>query len=143
MIYAYIGERGWTIASLRSRFNDIGGWHTLTDEERAKHGWYPCVEVNAQYNPVTQIRSPAEFVLENNIVTATYTIWDKPESQIYNEAADEVRSKRNRLISETDWMALNDNTMSTDWIFYRQALRDITNQEGFPFDIQWPIQPSE
>lgn len=143
MIYAYIGEGGWTIASLMPRFKGIGGWHTLTDEERAKHGWYPCIEVNSQYDSVTQIRSPAEFVLENNIVTATYTIWDKPESQIYNEAADKVRSRRNRLISETDWMALSDNIMSTDWVFYRQALRDITNQEGFPFNVQWPTKPNE
>lgn len=143
MVYAYKGERGWVIASLMSRFKGIGGWHTLTDEERAKHGWYPCVEVNAQYDPVTQIRSPAEFVLADNVVTATYTVWDKLEEQVYAEVATKVRDERNQLIAETDWMALSDNTMTPEWATYRQALRDITSQEGFPYNVEWPTKPGE
>jgi hypothetical protein len=143
MIYAYRDIGKWTIASLMPRFKGIGGWHTLTDAERAKHGWYPCVEVNAAYNPTTQIRSLAEFVLEDGIVTATYTIWDKPETQIYSEAATAVRDERNRLLSETDWMALSDNTMIDEWASYRQVLRDITFQEGFPFAVEWPTKPGE
>lgn len=141
MIYAYIGKDGWTIASLMPLFKGVGGWHTLTDAERATHGWYPCVEVNAQHDPVTQIRSPAEFVLEEGIVTATYTIWDKPSSQVYSEASEVIRTERNRLISETDWMALSDNNITAEWAAYRQALRDITNQSGFPHTIEWPTKP--
>lgn len=141
MIYAYIGESGWTIASLMPRFKGIGGWHTLTDEERAKHGWYPCVEVNAQYDFVTQIRSPAEFVLADNVVTATYTIWDKPDSQVYSEAADEALSERNRRLSATDWRFRSDLTPSQAWVDYCQALRDITAQETFPQSVVWPTEP--
>ena len=100
MIYAYKEAGRWVIASLMPRFRGIGGWHTLTDEERAKHGWYPCVEVNAQYNPTTQIRSPAEFVLKDGIVTATYTIWDKPESQVVMEAMTEARNNRAAAYAE-------------------------------------------
>jgi hypothetical protein len=141
MIYAYNEKGRWVIASLMPRFKGIGGWHTLTDEQRAKHGWYPCVEVNADYNPTTQIRSPAEFVLADNVVTATYTIWDKPETQIYSEAATAVRDERNQLISETDWMALSDSTLTVEWATYRQALRDVTEQEGFPYNVEWPSKP--
>jgi len=100
MIYAYKDAGKWTIASLMPRFKGIGGWHTLSDEERAKHGWYPCVEVNAQYNPTTQIRSPAEFVLKDGIVTATYTIWDKAESQITQEAITQARTQRAAAYTE-------------------------------------------
>ncbi len=142
MIYAYNEKGKWIISSLMSRFRGVGGWHILTDEERAKHGWYPCIEVNANYNPTTQIRSPAEFVLADGIVTATYTIWDKPESQIYSEAADNIRTERNRLLQETDWMALSDSTMAAEWAAYRQALRDITAQEGFPYTVEWPSKPA-
>jgi len=103
MIYAYKENNQWTIASLMPRFRGIRGWHTLTDQERATHGWYPCVEVNANYNPTTQIRSPAEFVLADGVVTATYTIWDKPESQILNEALTEARNNRAQAyIKEAD-----------------------------------------
>ena len=52
-----------------------------------------------------------------------------------------TRSKRNRLLSDTDWMALSDNTMTPEWVSYRQALRDITAQEGFPYSVIWPTRP--
>jgi hypothetical protein len=51
-----------------------------------------------------------------------------------------TRSKRNRLLSDTDWMALSDNTMTPEWASYRQALRDITEQEGFPYSVTWPTK---
>jgi len=56
-----------------------------------------------------------------------------------------LRSERNRLLSETDYMALSDVTMSDAWRTYRQALRDITNtyssmsDDGFAF----PTKPTE
>ena len=52
-----------------------------------------------------------------------------------------VRSKRDGLLSETDWMALSDVTMSAVMTTYRQALRDITDQEGFPYSVTWPTKP--
>jgi hypothetical protein len=66
-----------------------------------------------------------------------YTVDNKPQDQ----AEDAVRNQRNRLLSETDWMALSDNTMTPEWASYRQALRDITAQEGFPYDVIWPNKP--
>ena len=38
-----------------------------------------------------------------------------------------LRGKRNRLLAETDYLALSDNTMSSEMTTYRQELRDITN----------------
>jgi hypothetical protein len=58
-----------------------------------------------------------------------------------DQAEDAVRAKRNGLIAETDWMALSDNTMTPEWSSYRQALRDITAQEGFPYSVTWPTKP--
>ena len=56
--------------------------------------------------------------------------------------AEEVRQERNSLLSETDWMAGSDVTMSDEWRTYRQALRDIPSQEGFPNTVTWPTKPS-
>tara|TARA_A100001234_G_scaffold26979_1_gene21082 strand:+ start:700 stop:981 length:282 start_codon:yes stop_codon:yes gene_type:complete len=56
--------------------------------------------------------------------------------------AEEVRIKRDALLSETDWMANSDVTMSDEWRTYRQALRDIPEQSGFPNDVTWPTKPS-
>ena len=55
--------------------------------------------------------------------------------------SEEIRNQRNRLLSDTDWMALSDNTMTPEWASYRQALRDITAQEGFPYSLTWPTKP--
>ena len=54
-----------------------------------------------------------------------------------------VREKRNKLLKETDWMAMSDVTMSTEWANYRQALRDVPSQAGFPNTITWPDEPEE
>lgn len=52
-----------------------------------------------------------------------------------------IRENRNSLLAETDWWASSDLTMTQEQIAYRQALRDITAQEGFPFNVTWPIKP--
>ena len=52
-----------------------------------------------------------------------------------------ARSIRNSLLSETDVWALSDRTMTAEQTAYRQALRDITNQPGFPNNIEWPTKP--
>lgn len=53
----------------------------------------------------------------------------------------DIRDQRGHLLSATDWMALSDNTMTPEWATYRQALRDITTQEGFPYSVNWPTKP--
>lgn len=59
----------------------------------------------------------------------------------HDRKAKEVRSQRDELIAETDWWASSDLTITQEQIEYRQALRDVPNQDGFPFDIQWPTKP--
>lgn len=66
-----------------------------------------------------------------------YTVENRPQDQ----AEDAVRNQRNRLLADTDWMALSDNTMTPAWASYRQALRDIPTQEGFPYSVIWPAKP--
>lgn len=56
----------------------------------------------------------------------------------------EIRSKRNALLSDCDWMfSLTDRPVANKeaWATYRQALRDITKQEGFPSNVIWPTRP--
>jgi len=57
------------------------------------------------------------------------------------DAGRNIRNQRDNLLQQTDWMALSDNTMTPEWASYRQALRDVTAQEGFPFSADWPTQP--
>jgi hypothetical protein len=58
-----------------------------------------------------------------------------------NQAASQ-RAFRNTLLSDCDWTQLPDASVNTQaWATYRQALRDVTSQAGFPWDIQWPEKP--
>ena len=45
----------------------------------------------------------------------------------FDMAMEDLRAKRNKLLADTDYLALSDNTMSAEMTTYRQALRDITN----------------
>lgn len=53
-----------------------------------------------------------------------------------------VRVRRDVLLSETDVECLSDRSPSQEMIDYRQALRDLPMQEGFPNSVVWPIKPS-
>ena len=66
-----------------------------------------------------------------------YTVENKPLDQ----AEQAVRNQRDRLLSDSDWRALSDNTLTPEWATYRQALRDITGQAGFPYSVVWPVKP--
>ena len=58
------------------------------------------------------------------------------------EQAKSVRASRNTLLTDTDWTQLTDSPADTlTWATYRQALRDISKQPGFPWTIDWPEQP--
>jgi hypothetical protein len=59
------------------------------------------------------------------------------------EQAKSVREQRNQKLGQTDWTQGKDiaDNISTAWATYRQALRDVPSQAGFPWTVQWPTQP--
>ena len=52
-----------------------------------------------------------------------------------------IREHRDRLLTETDWMALGDVTMSDAWKTYRQALRDVPASNTVYENVTWPTKP--
>ena len=73
------------------------------------------------------------------------------EEQAWNDGAfdramKDLRNKRNRLLTETDWWGASDNTMTTEQTKYRQDLRDITNGLTTVEEVEaveFPEKPSE
>ena len=61
------------------------------------------------------------------------------------ETADEIRARRDRLLAATDWAVLPDSPLDAQSLeavkTYRQALRDVPQQERFPSAITWPQMP--
>tara|TARA_B100001778_G_scaffold226123_1_gene187755 strand:- start:266 stop:604 length:339 start_codon:yes stop_codon:yes gene_type:complete len=66
-----------------------------------------------------------------------------PDLRTDEEKEDDNRIARNRLLSETDWMANSDLTMSDEMKTYRQALRDLPTHSNWPSlgDSDWPTKP--
>ena len=59
------------------------------------------------------------------------------------DAARTARKDRNSKLTQTDWTQLADSSANaTDWSTYRQALRDVSSQPGFPHDVTWPTKPN-
>ena len=60
------------------------------------------------------------------------------------KAWNDLRTKRNQLLAETDYLALSDATLSEDMRTYRQALRDLTDPSvtSDPANPTWPVKPS-
>ena len=59
-------------------------------------------------------------------------------------ATFDARLKRNQLLTDCDWTQLPDAPVldANEWTTYRQQLRDITSQAGFPWEITWPEIPN-
>lgn len=69
----------------------------------------------------------------------------KTEEQKLNELATAIRSKRNLLLAETDYLLMPDYPISEEYLKkvkeYRQQLRDLTEQENFPTKVAFPDLP--
>ncbi len=66
---------------------------------------------------------------------------DRMTTAYNNQRWVEERAKRDKLIAETDWRALQDtSTIPEAWATYRQALRDITSQADVD-NLTWPTKP--
>lgn len=70
---------------------------------------------------------------------------DAYKRHIDTKIASGIRSDRNIKLRQSDWTQLADAALSpsdkSDWVQYRQTLRDIPSSAGFPHDVSWPLEP--
>ena len=68
---------------------------------------------------------------------------DEAKASADAQQAKNVREDRNRRLSDTDWTQGKDipDNVSGVWATYRQALRDVPSQSGFPWEVTWPAKP--
>lgn len=68
---------------------------------------------------------------------------NKAKEEDYNEVAVEIRKKRDELLASTDWTQMADTALSkakqNAYKTYRQALRDVPEQPGFPYEVEFPV----
>jgi len=83
------------------------------------------------------------FDFDGNEVTLDQTLVDAAATELATESAwSSLRTKRTKLLAESDWMANSDVTMSDAWRTYRQALRDLPANTSDAANPVWPTKPS-
>lgn len=129
----------YTLTDLR-RDNPSTSFPTdITNETLASFNVYPVTA-----SPAPEFDSKTHSVKQGvQSVDGTWTqVWhlqELPEQQ----ASVNVRAYRNRLLADCDWTQLSDAPGNTEaWATYRQVLRDISSQAGFPWNVEWPPMPS-
>lgn len=106
-------------------------WNTMDEPS------FGAVDLTEDYQHIQNLKQRIEAGEFGEI--ADYT---PPSQDEINEVASfHANIKRRDLLAETDWWAVGDRTMTQEQIDYRQALRDITDQAGYPTDITWPTKP--
>jgi hypothetical protein len=106
-------------------------------------GWLPLVEVSVTLGS-DEVIDGEVVEITADAVTATQAKRAMTASEIADTLAGKwasIRAQRDTLISESDWMASSDVTMSDAWTTYRQALRDVPSQSDVD-NITWPTEPS-
>lgn len=100
-----------------------------------------AVEVSVQdYAALLAGQATGKLILSNE---SGAPVLIDPPAHTTGQLAIVARTKRNKLIADTDYVLFSDYPVTTDRLnavkAYRQALRDITTQPGFPNVIDWPI----
>lgn len=116
----------------------VNAEHTAIDceIEHPQYGWIPFT---ASPDDVEQHGREIFAQLSQGVV-ADYVPTPAPTTE---EIAAAVRAERDRLLAATDWTQAADVPQATKDLFapYRQALRVVPQQSGFPENIDWPVKP--
>ena len=136
----------YTLGQLRRDNPQTSFPKVIPDSLLADYNVYPCTIVDVDVDPLVQTKTYGEYTqisYENPLLNTvnTWSVQMVASNLPQQKAERNIRERRNSLLAQTDYLALSDNTLSTEMATYRQALRDITNQEGFPYSVTWPSKP--
>jgi hypothetical protein len=113
----------------------------ISDEMLVTWNVFPVKQTpQPSYDYLTQTVTEKQPV-NNNGWTQVWEVINLP----LDKASANVRERRDYLLSECDWVVIK--SIETDvpeiesWKTYRQALRDVPSQTGFPYSVVWPIKP--
>lgn len=114
----------------------------ITDDLLQSYNVYPVsVEARPEVSDDKKLELDEAPTYKDGVWSISWTVKNKTEEE---KSADEYNKRRERdeLLKLTDSYALTDRELSEEMATYRQDLRDLPEQEGFPY-IDTPTQPSE
>lgn len=139
-------DEGNVLSDLDGNIRYVESFRPPTEDELAEF-WRDLTEeeILSTFNSLDNVRYAAEAVITgNNIHTATLS-WE-PIMNSYDNLVARAKDERTTLLSKCDWTQLPDSPLDGGtknlWAIYRQGLRDITEQDNFPYTITWPVPPN-
>lgn len=98
-------------------------------------------EVKYTYD-VYEIKLHNKENLKDEIESKYQEYLEKAKTEEYNKLAKEIREQRDKLLADTDWTHLQDTSLDSaekeKYRIYRQKLKDVPQQEGFPYNVEFP-----
>ena len=137
-----IDQYPYTVGNLRRDNPQTSFPRTIPAETLAEYGVYPVTVLDRPSVTSAQVADrQSEPSLVDGVWTLGWTVRNKTQAELDALAATE-RSKRDGLLAKSDWTQVADAPVDkAAWATYRQALRDVPAQSGFPTTISWPSAP--
>lgn len=146
-----IDQYPYTLETFRAEHRNTSFPDSLSNALLEKYNVFPVRFLDKpDHDSITEYTYPndnPEFV-ENEWVIG-WSVGQKDANWLSVELEEQkkaVRKQRDDLLTETDWLSIRafdtSTAVSDDWNAYRQSLRDVTSQAGFPWNIIWPEKPS-
>ena len=137
----------YSLNQLRSDNLNVSFPQTISDEILSDYHTYRVIPIGLDDNDYTKNYEEGTPTQSGSVYVQNWLITSASVEEITdreNIQWNEVRSERNRLLTECDWTQMSDTPISgsklTEWQTYRQSLRDITSQSN-PFEVTWPTKP--
>lgn len=136
----------YSIGQLRKDNPNVSFPKNITNDELARWDVYPVQPQNPPlFDRATQDCVRVSPTLQNGVWVETWLITNVSSEETVRrteEMSIQVRSQRDRLLIETDWTQVLDAPVDrAAWANYRDELRNVPQQPGFPWDVQWPNKP--
>lgn len=138
----------YSAAQLRADNSQTSFPVEMPDERLAEWGVYRVTPTAAPTVDHTQTLTEATPMHIDGQWMQAWIVTDASDAEVERRTQDEaaaVRAERNERLVASDWTQVIDSPLTTaqslQWANYRQSLRDITAQAGFPWAIDWPVKP--
>ena len=132
----------YTLGQLRRDNANTSFPKLIPDDLLASYDVYPYTRPAVpEYDSLTHEIRDGSFEQISGEWSLPYVV--QQQEDVYAER--NIRSRRDSFLLQSDWIVVKSyergQNIPAEWELYRQALRDITEQTGFPYEVTWPTKP--
>jgi hypothetical protein len=137
----------YSLAQLKKACRNVSFPRNASDEALQQFGMFRVFFTAQPELTNTQVLEEDQpiFSSEDQRWTQVWRVRDMTAEEVQqrdDNKASEIRNERDEKLVESDWTQLEDAPVSKiAWATYRQALRDVPEQTGFPWEVTWPTKP--